>query len=100
MTLTDEQLEQAARELCDIRGEDPEALIPHADPDGLAVLRRTVSWKFAAHEIKRWLQIQEAVNRVKSASNGSRGKKIGKDFWEATDDMKMQPQSKDRVVGK
>lgn len=53
MTLTDEQLEQAARELCEMLNRNPAS-------GEWGHSYRTIAKK----SIVQWLQIQEAVNRV------------------------------------
>lgn len=53
MTLTDEQLELAARELCKEDGINPNEYKFFI-----------INWSPVADEIKRWLQIQEAVDKV------------------------------------
>lgn len=62
MILTDEQLEQAARELCKIRGMDPDEMVFHRVTS--RVSSQSYRWVDYINEIKEWLQIQEAVNRV------------------------------------
>ena len=65
--MTEQQLEIAARKLCELRGLDPEAKITHgADPDenGFVVSIAYISprWKLVKKEIQNYLLIQEAID--------------------------------------
>ena len=64
--LTEQQIEAAARWLCDQDGVDPDAQTGHSAPpdkDGyvLGVQLYSPAWRFKAREISRWLQIKESV---------------------------------------
>lgn len=67
--MTEEQLEMAARKLCEIRGIDPEKRIPHgAPPNDMgyvpAVLLHSPAWKLVAGEIRGFYQIAQALDHV------------------------------------
>lgn len=72
--LTPEQLEAAARKLCEIRGIDADLkhAFTEADVDGSGALHlteRTVAeWECKADEIRAYLEIQEAVQSIPQPS--------------------------------
>lgn len=69
MTLTTEQLQQAARKLCQLRGHDPDRMIGHGAPpdaNGIvpAVMLHSPAWRFAMKEIEDLMQVAEAIDSV------------------------------------
>ena len=64
--MTENQIEVAARKLCELRGIDPESLIAHeAKPDSRgfvpAILLHSKAWKVAAAEVRSAVQMHEAI---------------------------------------
>lgn len=59
MTLFKDQLEKAARYLCAMRGEDPDATVQRSDLWDVRSL--CPAWENAAREITAHLQIVEAI---------------------------------------
>lgn len=79
--MTDEQIEAAARKLCEIRGVDPEQVLESrvafgGDPArGLGTVTSVSqdrAWRLAADEIRRHLQVREAVHFVESDQTAMR----------------------------
>ena len=72
--LTPEQLEAAARKLCEIRGIDADLkhAFTEADVDGSGALHlteRTIAeWEYKAEQIRAYLEIQEAIQSVPQPS--------------------------------
>lgn len=70
--MTDQQLEAAARKLCELRGVDPDRLVPTSPPPNdmgyvPAVLLTVPAWRQAKAEIQGFLQIAQAVDSVISS---------------------------------
>lgn len=62
-----QQLEVAARKLCEIRGIDPETMVPHgAAPDARgfvpAVLLHSPAWRMATQEVLCFYQVAQAID--------------------------------------
>lgn len=67
--MTEQQLEAAARKLCELRGIDPERMIPTSPPPNdmgyvPAVLLHVPAWRQAAGEIRGFYQIAQAIDSV------------------------------------
>jgi hypothetical protein len=67
--MTEEQLEAAARKLCEIRGIDPDKSVPHgAPPNDMgyvpSVLLYAPAWRLVASEIRNFYQIAQALDSV------------------------------------
>ncbi|BAG41614.1 hypothetical protein [Ralstonia phage phiRSL1] len=67
--MNDKQLEVAARELCRIRGIDPDSSVAHGadpNPDGsvYGVLLYSPAWTRVAREVKAHLEVHRAVSRA------------------------------------
>lgn len=67
--MTDEQIEKAARKLCELRGIDPDMSVGHgAQPDanGMvpAVMCYSAAWRLAAHEIVAFFQVAKAIDHA------------------------------------
>lgn len=64
--MTPDQLEQAARKLCAIRGLNPDQMLEHgAPPDERGyVLLHSPQWKLIAAEIRAFYQVAEAIDSV------------------------------------
>lgn len=67
--MTDEQIEVAARKLCEIRGIDPDRRVGHgAEPDanGLvpAVLLYSPAWRLVAREVTSFYQVAQAIDHA------------------------------------
>lgn len=67
--MTDEQLEAAARKLCEIRGIDPDRQIGHGAPPNAngavpAVMLYSPAWRLAASEIMGFYQVAKALDFV------------------------------------
>jgi hypothetical protein len=67
--MTDEQIEAAARKLCEIRGIDPEKRIGHgAEPnaDGMvpAVILYSPAWRLVAREVGAFYQVAQAIDHA------------------------------------
>ncbi|EMI5828583.1 hypothetical protein ACQX8C_14550 [Staphylococcus aureus] len=67
--MNERQLERAARELCKLRGQDPDMIVcrsPEPDKDGwvqdIGIL--SPQWKLVVDEIKRYHEISIAIGRV------------------------------------
>jgi len=65
--MNDQQLETAARKLCEIRGIDPERTVGHgAEPDANghvpAVMLYSPAWHLVAREIIAFYQVAQAVD--------------------------------------
>lgn len=65
--MNDSQLIVAARRLCVMRGQDPDAFVPVASPAApgggfYAVSCKRVAWQVAREEIKTALQVQGAIH--------------------------------------
>lgn len=61
-------METAARELCKMRGQDPDepAIIPQ--PNSVqASIKRGPRWRVAAVEIRTWMEVRDAVRMIESA---------------------------------
>ena len=69
-TITDEEVEQVAREYCRLRGDDPDALVPHgADVSfgGMvpAVLYHSPLWTRVAIEVRAAVRMRQAFEVLK-----------------------------------
>lgn len=65
--MTDEQIEAAARKLCEIRGIDPDKRVGHgAEPDanGMvpAVMLYSPAWRLVAREVSAFYQVAQAID--------------------------------------
>lgn len=64
--MTDEQIKAAARRLCELRGQDPDAMVIHGPkPDQFgfapAVAMQSPMWVLTLDEIQDHLRVREAV---------------------------------------
>lgn len=60
--MTPEQIEVAARKLCELRRVDPDAIVGvRTQPLGSGMYHTTSRWRNAAEEITEHLEIQEAI---------------------------------------
>lgn len=69
--MTEQQLEAAARKLCELRGLDPDQRVSHgAPPNNMgyvpAVLLYSPRWQMVAGEIRGFYQIAQALDSVLS----------------------------------
>ena len=67
--MTEQQLEAAARKLCEIRGINPEASVSHgAEPDSRgfvhAVMLYSPAWRIVAQEVLSFYQVAQAVDHA------------------------------------
>lgn len=69
--LTEQQLEQAARMLCEIRGISPDKITHAVAPDEYGLLFHAPAWKFAANEIRQHEQIEFALRQVTDTIKGA-----------------------------
>lgn len=70
--MNEQQIEQAARKLCELRGLDPDQLLGHGakpDANGMvpAVLLRSPRWQLVAEQIKDFYQVAQAIDSVMHA---------------------------------
>ena len=71
--LTEKQLEIAARELCRLRGRDPDQNVCHgAEPDPVtgyvpAIALFSLQWRLVAKEIRGYEMIAAAINTAETA---------------------------------
>ena len=67
--MNDRDLEIAARELCALRGADPDKVIQwkNIEDDSIS---ETVQWVIASYEILDFMRIQEAMNFAKDVRKG------------------------------
>ena len=63
--LTDEQLEQAARRVCELEGSDPDELVVYNDGTGHAVLRRRPYWMNVADVIHTHDLMEIAITEMR-----------------------------------
>jgi len=59
--MTEKQLEKAARELCKIRGEDPEQRVNYEGNQGSYINSRAPRWYVFKEEIENHLNIEKAI---------------------------------------
>jgi hypothetical protein len=78
--MTPEQLEAAARKLCEIRGIDPDkqytfTVANDPSPDGALSLSEEsdFEWEYRAREIRAYMEIQEAIQWTVRRSTCSQG---------------------------
>lgn len=69
--LTEEQLEKAARKLCELRGIDPDKRVPHsAPPTNMgyipAVMMYSPAWTLMAGEVRNFWNLIAAIDFVTS----------------------------------
>ena len=69
--LTEEQLEKAARKLCELRGVDPDQKVPHAAPPTNmgyvpAVLLYSPAWRLVVQDVKDFWNLIAAIDFVTS----------------------------------
>ena len=67
--MTEQQIEAAARKLCEIRGVNPDARVAHGAPpneNGIvhAVLVYSPYWRVVAREVLSFYQVAQAVDSV------------------------------------
>lgn len=65
--MTEQQIEAAARKLCEIRGIDPDRMVPHGAPPNdhgyvPAVLLHSPAWRMAVSEVRNFYQLAKAVD--------------------------------------
>lgn len=81
--MTPKQLEAAARKLCEIRGVDPDkqytfTVANDPGPDGALSLSEesAFEWEYRAHEIRAYLEIQEAIQWTVRRSTCGQGNRL------------------------
>ena len=57
--------EAAGRKLCELRGEDPDGLVMHGGPNGLAICVYTELWRFAAGEMREFRRMRFVADTVR-----------------------------------
>lgn len=65
--MTEQQVEAAARKLCEIRGIDPDFLVSHGAPPNdkgyvPAVLLHTPAWRMAVSEVRKFWEMAQAID--------------------------------------
>lgn len=65
--MTEQQLEAAARKLCEIRGIDPDFLVSHGVPPSdmgyvPAVLLHSPAWTLAVSEVRNFYELAKAID--------------------------------------
>lgn len=65
--MTEQQIEAAARKLCELRGIDPDHLISHGAPPSdmgyvPAVLLHSPAWRLVASEVQKFYEMAMAVD--------------------------------------
>jgi hypothetical protein len=76
--VTEQQLERAVRELCRLRGIDPDRMVAHgADPIDRgdhcfvpAVLLHSPAWQRVAREVITWDQVRQAIGPAELVTGG------------------------------
>ena len=65
MNFTDEQIEEAARILCEVRGLSPNDVVGvRTQPAGSGMYHVTVAWRNAAEEIREHIDIGSALRQA------------------------------------
>ena len=54
-------IEASARNLCNMRGQDPDERVQYADPSGYAINRYTPRWELAQKEIVNFLNLSNCL---------------------------------------
>lgn len=68
--MTERDIETAARELCVLRGADPDKVIQWVDADDPDQVHETTHWVIASHEIRDFMRIQQAIDFAKDVRKG------------------------------
>ena len=66
-TMTDAQIEMAARKLCELRGLDPDARVCRAHPKHHLLAIYPFLWEVAADEIRDFERIRMAIHEAMGA---------------------------------
>lgn len=68
--MNERDIENAARELCVLRGADPDKMIRWIDYDDPEKASEVPHWVVASHEVRDFMRIQRAIDFAKDIRKG------------------------------